>query len=97
MAKTRTVNRGWLRRMVSDGRVRARIGYSYNGRDLVQDSDWLPARFSKGFGDFMQGFMNLTDFDFRSRSGYAMRGEGGIIILHVHSDLSIDVMVTGGK
>lgn len=83
--------------MVQDGRVKGRVHYAYDGRTVTQDTEWVPARFSKGFGDIEQGKINLDDSMFKSHSGHAQRGENGNVILHVHGNLSFALAVTGGK
>lgn len=73
----KTVNRGWLRRQIAAGKVEARCNYRYTD-DYAFDNatgfgqtGWMPARISTGYGDFVEGVMNFTEFDLKSSSGRA--------------------------
>jgi hypothetical protein len=93
MKRSRTVNRGWLRRMVAAGNVLARTSYSFDEMTGEKIGDeWIPARISTGYDDFKPGMYNLSDWYFKSH-GHAWRNDDGVIELYVHSNLCIAMQV----
>lgn len=94
MKKYKTVNRGWLKRMVVAGKVQARClyhltdDYQMDNANKFGVTGWMPVRISSdGYNDNKQGFINLTDDDFSSQCGRAISDEDGIR-LSIHSNLS---------
>jgi hypothetical protein len=77
------IRRDVLKRKVEKGLMLARTEYSYDGRCVTQDSEWIPARLSQGYGDFKEGFYNLRGYQFEMKSGYATVDENRIISMHI--------------
>ncbi len=77
----KTVNRGWLRRQVQQGKMEARCKFNHIVSTHAK-TDWMPARFSKGYGDFIERQMNLNPSHFTCKSGRAWREEDGTITLY---------------
>lgn len=88
MARIKTCNRGWLRRRVQAGVVEAKCDfrfsddYAYDNAIKFGKTDWLPARFSTGYGDFIEGQMNLHSDDFTCKCGRAWWNEDSTITLY---------------
>jgi len=90
----KTVNRGYLKRQVQKGLFEAQTTFRFDSHYELQDEyvdKWIPARLSAGYGDFKEGYYNLTDFDFRTKSGCAyissnISKDNDIISLHIHSN-----------
>jgi hypothetical protein len=87
-----TVNRGSLMKKVAAGLVEAKCNFSLTDDYRLDDQNefgvtgWMPARLSSGYGDFVQGQMNLKQHDFTSKSGRAYKNDDGTITLIVHSN-----------
>lgn len=75
-----TVRRDVLRRKVQKGLME---GQKQNG-------DWIPAIFSLP-GEFIQGYMNFSERDFKSGVGSAWNNPDGTITLYIHSNKIIDL------
>jgi hypothetical protein len=97
------VNRGWLKRLVQAGKVEARCDYHLTddyafdvGRDPGRIR-WMPARFSTGYGDFVEGQMNLRDLDFSGPVGRAWLSDDGTITLDVHSNCCYSLRVCSSE
>ena len=82
-----TVNRQMLRRLVAEGRMEARVDFAYDDMGGQTSGDWMPARLSTGYGDFVEGQVNLTADDFESVCGRAYITDDGRLRLRIHSNL----------
>lgn len=86
-----TVNRGQLKKKVEKGIMLARTGYSYDGRTVKQDTEWIPARLSSDYGDFKEGFYNLRDYQFKLKASRAWIGKTGIITLMITQNYYVEL------
>lgn len=86
-----TMRRDILKKKIENGIMLARTGYSYDGRTVKQDTEWIPARLSSGHGDFKEGFYNLSDYQFKLKAGYASIDENGIITLMITQNHYVDL------
>jgi hypothetical protein len=90
----KTVNRGKLLKDAQAGLLEGKVIIA---PDPMRDSittprmNWLPVRVKKGYGDFVDGYLNLLELDFKSHTGHASEDEHGIIHLHVHSNSSMEL------
>jgi hypothetical protein len=94
--KMKTINRGWLRRMVAADRIVAVDAYHFD--DMTGESRGLPGVLPvKLWADFpdwhdrKEGTIYLHDHDFKSKSGMAYDGGNGVIHLSVHSNCSYEL------
>ena len=96
-----TVNRGWLKRQVMQGRVMARCTGHYTD-DYAFDAaygfgimdEWKPVRIAAAGTEFSPDFVTLTEWDFTTKSGGAYTdAREGVIQFYVHSNLSYDMKV----
>lgn len=90
----KTINRG---KLLKDARAGLLEGKVIIAPDPMRDSittphmNWLPVRVKKGYGDFIEGNLNLLELDFNSHSGRAWEDEHGLIHLYVHSNSSYEL------
>ena len=77
------IRRDVLKRMVEKGEMEAS---SVNLANNFTATKWFPARIKKEYGDFKEGYMNLTPFDFKSKSGHVREDKDGTITMGVHSN-----------
>jgi hypothetical protein len=90
----KTVNRG---KLLKDARAGLLEGKVIIQPDPMRDSittpkmNWLRVRVKKGYGDFIEGQLNLMELDFNSHTGHAREDEHGIIHLYVHSNSSYEL------
>lgn len=94
---SKTVNRGWLKRRILEGKVEAKCNYKYSD-DYAYDAavnfnkseQWLPARITEPHTnpetgrydqDRREGFMNFDASDFRNY-GRAWLDDDGTICLY---------------
>lgn len=92
--KTKTINRGQLKRLVERGDLEARTEYCFDetmGCTQGDSSPWKPARLRREYGDTKQGFFNISDFSFRTKSGAAWQNPNGTITLMVHGNEYIEL------
>ncbi len=78
-----TIRRDVLKGMVKSGKMEAS---SCNLANNFTDSPYLPARIKAGIEDFKEGYMNLSEADFKSNVGYADKNPDGSYLLAVHSN-----------
>lgn len=95
-----TVNRAQLRRLVQEGRVEARLDYSYDEMTGTRSgTEWLPALFGPDDIVPRPGLIVFDEHDFGSSSGKAYlredRDDPGHqqVILRVHSNLIYELRV----
>jgi hypothetical protein len=92
----KTINRGWLRRMVKAGRIVAVSAYHFDdmtGEDRGLPHE-MPVKLRADFPDWhdrKEGTIYLHDSDFKSKSGCCYDGGNGIIHLSVHSNCNYDL------
>jgi len=90
-----TVNRAWLKRQVELGKVY--LVESYHFDDMLGESRFkgeIPVRMKTGGPeDWKEGFLNLTPWDFKAKSGHAYRNENGTIHLRIHSNCNYDLKI----
>lgn len=55
----------------------------------------LPVRIKAEHGDFKEGYCNLTEWDFQTRSGYANLGDSGLVSLGVHGNSNYTFRILG--
>lgn len=84
----KTINRGWLRKQIEKGNMEIKCLY-YMTDDYKIDADrnfgkteWVDAK------EF-----NLTERDFKTKSGCAWQNEEGIISLVIHSNRAYDIRI----
>lgn len=96
----KTINRGWIKRQIEQGKMEATNSYRFEPMDdslEYGNGKWLPARvqqaiinekdITKGY-DWIGGYYNFHPHDFKSKSGhcYESDSEKGIYHLIVHSN-----------
>jgi len=92
----KTVNRGWLRRMVKAGRIVAVSACHFDDlhgedRGLPQE---MPVKLWADYPDWhdrQEGTIYLHDGDFKSKSGCCYQNANGTITLIVHSNSNYDL------
>ncbi len=95
----KTIRRDVLKRLVENDKVEAKCNYRYtddyigDNADNFGKSDYMPCRIIKDNSEFKEGYMNLRDFDFKTKSGMAYKDDNGEIRLIVHSNLSYTLRV----
>ncbi len=83
---TNTVNRGWLKRRILEGKVIAKCDsyftddYAFDAAYNYQKTDWLPARIEDNYGQRDGAYLYFNESDFRGH-GYAWKRENGDIAL----------------
>lgn len=92
---TTTVNRGWLFRKAKEGKLLARLDYSYD--DMDRDGPQSGKTFHSVVitNDFLHapsGTIPMNEYDFQN-SGRAWKDEKGKIVLMIHGNLYYELKV----
>lgn len=86
--RVKTINRGWLKRQVLQGKVEAMRkfrytdDYAYDAQTNYGKTEWIPARISTNWEDRKDGYMNFDEYDFRAKGSSAWLEENGNITLY---------------
>ncbi len=101
----KTVNRGWLKKQVANGKMEALCNYSFDPMtDGIEygDKQWRPARLQVREydennklvnDDWIEGMSNFTEWDFKTKSGCAYQNNDGTITLIIHSNESYELRI----
>jgi hypothetical protein len=91
-----TFRRDKLRRLVQAGKVVLVSSYHYDEMCGVNQHKGKPMRVAMKPADWKdreEGVCYLTNFDFKSSSGYCWSSPNGVITLSVHSNCSYDFRI----
>lgn len=88
---SRTVKRNWLKKQIENGCVFGRCCHSHT-EDYV-NSIWKPVRIKHA--DFIDGFINLNETDFSTKTGMAWRTkmDPNLIEFSVHAGLHYQLKI----
>lgn len=88
-----TFRRDKLLKMAKAGDLVCVGSYHYDemtGTEQLKETK--PVRVKSGYGDFLEGFVNVWESDFSSRSGRAYLGDNRLqVCLHVHGNCNYDL------
>ena len=90
----KTVRRDKLKRLAAAGRLV--MVESYHFDDMTGESRGnkeLPVRVMSGHGDWKEGWCNVWEIDFTTKSGSAWENPNGTITLYIHSNSNLDFRV----
>ena len=88
-----TVNRGRLLKLAKAGRLTMVQSYHFDDMYGQETSTKeIPVRIKSAYDDFKEGFCNLLESDFKSKSGCAYKS-GDTIVLIVHSNCNYNFRV----
>lgn len=94
---SKTINRAYLKRLAQRGELEMISSYHFDDQDGAEQSKTVkPVRYSNGYGDFKEGFCNLSDCDFETSTGGAYQNEDGTIHLRVHGNCNFDLRRKNG-
>lgn len=83
----KTFNRGRLKRLCQQGKLVAVESYHFDDQQgQSQSNTERPVRLRANNDDYQEGFVNLWEHDFRTKSGCCYQNENGTITLIVHSN-----------
>ena len=88
-----TKNRGKLLRDARKGLLEARLDWGFDDMygEIKGDSEWKAVHVLTD-RDYKDGFYNMHEFDFKSKSGGAYASKDGkTITLHVHSNHIVEL------
>lgn len=94
---SKTIRRDKLAELARAGKLVCVSSYHYD--EMSGESRCkapLEVRMSSGYGDFVEGVINLRESDFRSGCGMARLNDDGTISLYVHSNCNYDFRLKDG-
>lgn len=94
-----SIRRDTVRKLAEAGKLIAVSSYHYDEMSGQTGIDKeMPVRISKGYGDFVEGQINLIPSDFTSSCGYAhLDADGKTIHLGVHGNCNYTFRVKDGE
>lgn len=97
MINSKTINRGYLKRLIERGEIEMISSYHFDDQmGESRSKEPLPVRIGS-YGDMKQGYCNLYKSDLSSSCGGAYQNPDGTIHLHVHSNCFYDFRHKNGN